>query len=313
MNFQKLYKEMYLIRSVEEKISREYSKGKMRCPVHLSIGQEACAVGVSQNLNKSDVVYSNHRCHAHYIAKGGNINKMIAEIHGRKNGCVGGVGGSMHLQDLSVNLMASIPIVSSAIGLSLGAALNQKRNKSKNITVVYIGDAALEEGIFFECANFAALHKLPLLFACENNLYSVYTPLKERQLNSNFKKYANAFNIPYKRVNGNDIKQVYRVSKKIIKNIKENKGPYFLQMDTYRYLEHCGPNKDDHLNYRNPKEVKFWKMHDPIFKSEKILGLKNKDILKIKERINKNVDKVFKKVLTNKYPSKNDAKKYVYA
>ena len=306
---------MYLIRSVEEKISLEYPKGKMRCPVHLSIGQEACAVGISQNLNLGDTVYSNHRSHAHYIAKGGNIAKMISEIHGKKNGCVNGVGGSMHLQDLKVNFMASIPIVSSSIGLSLGAAINQKRLKLKKITVVFIGDASLEEGIFFECANFASLHKLPILFACENNLFSVYTPIKQRQIDSNFKRYADAFKIPYKRVDGNNIQKVFNVSKKAINDIRNGKGPYFIQMDTYRHLEHCGPNEDDHLNYRNKREVNFWKKKDPL----KILEIKllkehrGKKIYSIKKNINQKVDRIFLNVLKEKYSSSNDAKKYVYA
>ena len=315
MKLLKLFYEMYLIRSVEKKISLEYPKGNMRCPVHLSIGQEACAVGISQNLKREDVVYSNHRCHAHYIAKGGNISEMISEIHGKKNGCVGGVGGSMHLQDLSVNFMASIPIVSSSIGLSLGAALNQKRLNSNKITVVYIGDASLEEGIFFECANFASLHKLPILFACENNLFSVYTPLKQRQINSDFKRYADAFKIPYKKVNGNNIEQVFSVSKKIIQNIKNGKGPYFLQMDTYRHLEHCGPNNDDHLNYRNKTEVEFWKKKDPLIDLENKLRKKNdkKKIISIKKNIDQKVEKIFVKVLKEKYPTTKDAKKYVYA
>ena len=311
----KLFYEMYLIRSIEEKISSEYSKGKMRCPVHLSIGQEACAVGISQNLSLKDIVYSNHRCHAHYLAKGGNIKKMISEIHGKKNGCVGGVGGSMHLQDLNVSFMASIPIVSSSIGLSLGASLHQKRLKSNKITVVYIGDAALEEGIFFECANFASLHKLPILFACENNLFSVYTPLKQRQINSDFKKYADAFRIPYKRINGNNVEQVFKVSKKIIKSIKTGKGPYFLQMDTYRYLEHCGPNKDDHLNYRNKKEVQYWKNKDPLIDMENRLlkKYKKEKINSIKNKIDRKIEKIFLSVLKEKYPTTAEAKKYVYA
>ena len=306
---------MYLIRSVEEKISLEYPKGKMRCPVHLSIGQEACAVGISQNLKNDDTVYSNHRSHAHYIAKGGNIAKMISEIHGKKNGCVNGVGGSMHLQDLKVNFMASIPIVSSSIALSLGAAINQKRLKLNKVTVVFIGDASLEEGIFFECANFASLHKLPILFACENNLFSVYTPIKERQIDSNFKRYADAFKIPYKRVDGNNIENVFNVSKKIIKNIKNGKGPHFIQMDTYRHLEHCGPNEDDHLNYRNKNEVSFWKKKDPlkVLENKLLKKYKREKLSYMKKTIDRKIDKIFSNVLKEKYPTPNDAKKFVYA
>ena len=222
-NLIKLYKSLYLIRFVEESISKNYSKGEMRCPVHLSIGQEACATGLISNLRKLDKVYSNHRCHAHYLAKGGSLKRMLSEIYGKINGCVGGVGGSMHLQDQSVGMVSSIPIVSSAMGMATGNALNQKRKNLKEITVIYCGDASLEEGIFFECANFASLHSLPIIFACENNLFSVYTNIKERQIDSNFKKYASAFKISYKKIDGNKIDEVYNSTKKIISFvIKEN-------------------------------------------------------------------------------------------
>ena len=219
-----LYKEVALIRYVEEKIALEYPKGEMRCPVHLSIGQEAAAVGLIRNLNIKDKLYSNHRSHAHYIAKGGDIKKMILELYGKSGGCVGGRGGSMHLQDLSVNFMASIPIVSSSIGLATGSSLSQKRSKSNSITVVYVGDASLEEGIFYECANFASLHNLPIIFACENNLYSVYTPLHKRQAKKrSLKKIAEANNILYFKEDGNDVNKVYNLIKKVTKIIKTRK------------------------------------------------------------------------------------------
>ncbi len=223
----KLYKEVALIRYVEEKIASEYPKGEMRCPVHLSIGQEAAAVGLIRNLSKQDKLYSNHRSHAHYIAKGGNIKKMILELYGKNGGCVGGRGGSMHLQDLNVNFMASIPIVSSSIALATGSSLSQKRNKSSSITVVYVGDASLEEGVFYECANFASLHNLPILFACENNLYSVYTHINQRQANKKFTKYADVFNIKNKILDGNDVLSVDNELKKIIKYIKIKKKTFF--------------------------------------------------------------------------------------
>ena len=221
----------------------------------------------------------------------------------------------MHLQDLKVNFMASIPIVSSSIALSLGAAINQKRLKLNKVTVVFIGDASLEEGIFFECANFASLHKLPILFACENNLFSVYTPIKERQIDSNFKRYADAFKIPYKRVDGNNIENVFNVSKKIIKNIKNGKGPHFIQMDTYRHLEHCGPNEDDHLNYRNKNEVSFWKKKDPlkVLENKLLKKYKREKLSYMKKTIDRKIDKIFSNVLKEKYPTPNDAKKFVYA
>lgn len=310
-----LYKSLYLIRHVEEMISKNYSKGQMRCPVHLSIGQEACATGLISNLKLTDKVFSNHRCHAHYLAKGGSLKKMLCEIYGKKNGCVGGVGGSMHLQDLDKGLVASIPIVSSSIGMATGNALYQKRNKSNQVTVIYLGDAALEEGIFFECANFAALHSLPIIFACENNLFSVYTNLKDRQLDSNFKKYADAYNIPYKRLDGSRIDEVYKKTKSIINFVRKNKMPYFIQMDTYRFKEHCGPAVDDHLEYRDQKEVSYWKKKCPIEYAKKLMKRKKISDNKIKT-IEKNIEKLVIKDFIfaerDKLPNYRDADRFVY-
>jgi len=314
-NLIKLYKSLYLIRFVEESISKNYSKGQMRCPVHLSIGQEACATGLIDNLNKSDKLFSNHRCHAHYLAKGGDLRRMLSEIYGKKNGCVGGVGGSMHLQDQSVGMVSSIPIVSSAMGMATGNALNQKRKNLKEITVIYCGDASLEEGIFFECANFASLHSLPIIFACENNLFSVYTNIKERQIDSNFKKYASAFKISYKKIDGNKIDEVYNSTKKIINFVRNKRKPYFVQMDTYRYKEHCGPSEDDHLKYRNSKEVKFWQNKDPIIYAQKLMK-KNKisdaNIKKIEKEIEIFVNKQFKFAENDQLPNYKEASKHVY-
>jgi pyruvate dehydrogenase E1 component alpha subunit len=317
LNLLNLYRKIYLIRTVENLISKNYSKNNMRCPVHLSIGQEACAVGLICNLNVEDKLYSNHRCHAHYLAKNGDLDSMIAEIHGKKNGCIGGVGGSMHLQDLRVNMVASIPIVSSAIALALGSALNQKRKKSKNITVVFIGDAALEEGIFHECANFASLHNLPILFACENNLFSVYTNIYQRQKDTNLTKYAKTFGIKYSSVDGNKIDKVVTASIKAINYVKSGNGPFFIQMNTYRYLEHCGPAADDHLKYRDIKELNFWKKRDPLDYFRKYL-IKNKkfNLRKLNEedlKIDKIVEHSFKKAEKSSFPSFKDAKKFVYA
>lgn len=315
VNLFNIYKNIFLIRTVEDMISQEYHKGQMRCPVHLSIGQEACASAFILHLDKKDKLYSNHRCHAHYLAKGGSLKKMISEIYGKKTGCISGIGGSMHLQDIDVGLEASIPIVSSAIALATGSALNQKKNKSKNITVVYVGDAALEEGVFYECANFASIHKLPLIFVCENNLFSCFTNIKQRQINDDFSRYAKAFNIPYLRLDGNKADLISPNAKKIISRVKKGNGPFFLQLDTYRYLEHCGPASDDKLNYRNKKEVKNWKNKCPVSYLRKIICKKiNKTkVFKAEKEIIDEVKKAFKFAENSSLPENKNAKRYVYA
>ena len=180
---------------VEEKIVELYPQQEMRCPVHLSIGQEAVSVGVCANLTREDIVFSNHRSHGHYLAKGGNLKAMVHEIYGKSTGCCFGRGGSMHLLDLSINFFGSTPIVGGTIPIAVGASLASKMQQKNNITTIFHGDGAVEEGVFHESLNFASLKKLPVLFVCENNLYSVYTPLSERQPNREIYKLVEAHDI----------------------------------------------------------------------------------------------------------------------
>ena len=183
MNTLDLYKSMLRIRMVEESIAHKYSEQKMRCPTHLSIGQEAIAVGVCSNLNKEDLVLSTHRAHAHYLAKGGDLRAMLAEIYGKVTGCSKGMGGSMHLIDKSAGFMGSTAIVGNTIPVAVGLAFSMNYRKRDSISCVFFGDGATEEGSFYESLNFAILHQLPVLFICENNLYSVYSSLDVRQPN----------------------------------------------------------------------------------------------------------------------------------
>ena len=172
---------MYRIRAVEERIAKEYPNGEMRCPVHLSIGQEAVSAIHQLLAKQSDFAVSTHRGHAHYLSKGGDLKAMIAEIYGKKTGCSNGKGGSMHLIDLSVNFMGTSAIVGNSIPVGVGLGFAAKLSGLGNISYIFLGDGAVEEGLFYESVNFAATKKLPVIFICENNLYSVYSPLKVRQ------------------------------------------------------------------------------------------------------------------------------------
>ena len=176
-----LFESMVRIRQIEEAIADHYSEQEMRCPVHLSIGQEGAAVGVCAALRSSDMAMSGHRSHAHYLAKGGNLLAMIAEIYGRQTGCSGGRGGSMHLVDLAAGFMGAVPIVGSTIPIATGLAFAERQKGGSRLTVAFLGEAATEEGVFHESANFASLHQLPIVYVCENNLYSVYSPMQVRQ------------------------------------------------------------------------------------------------------------------------------------
>lgn len=261
----KLFESMLRIRLVEESIANKYSEQKMRCPTHLSIGQEAIAVGVCANLTSQDQVLSTHRAHAHYLAKGGCLNSMMAEIYGKASGCSKGMGGSMHLIDTSVGFMGSTAIVGNTIPVAVGLALEKKLTRKKSIACVFFGDGATEEGAFYESVNFAIIHSLPILFICENNLYSVYSGLEVRQpMDRKIYKMVRSMGISAQHANGNDVEEVARKVKHAKTMILKSGGPQFLEFDTYRWREHCGPNFDNNIGYREESEFLKWKKKDPL-------------------------------------------------
>lgn len=260
------YAQMRRIRAVELSIASHYGEQKMRCPVHLSVGQEAIAVGVCAALTHLDQAVSTHRCHAHYLAKGGDLKPMLAEMYGKADGCCGGRGGSMHLFDTSVGMLLSLPIVSASIPVGVGAAFRFAQRGEKNVAVVFLGDASLEEGVWHESANFAARHKLPVIFVCENNMYSVYTNIKDRQPDRSLTCLADAHGIRSAHVDGNDVTAVHSAVRDFVEYARNGEGPSFLLADTYRWLEHCGPNYDNDAGYRTVEEFESWKLQDPIEK-----------------------------------------------
>ena len=313
-----LYKDLVKIRKVEETISELYKEQEMRCPIHLSIGQEAIAVGVCSNLNKTDQILSGHRAHAHYLAKGGSLNGMVGELYGKSTGCAKGKSGSMHLIDVDQGMMGSVPIVGSAIPIAVGLAWANKLNKKNHKVVVFFGEGATEEGAFHESLDFASLHNLPILFACENNQFSVYSHISKRQSREReITNISKAHGINSLRINGNDIEKVYQESKKIFNYIGKSNKPFLLEMDTYRYLEHCGPNNDDNLNYRSEKDIKYWNKKCPITNYKKYL-LKNnffslKEIINIEKKVISLVQKSFHHAKTAPFPKISEARKHIYA
>ena len=213
---------MYKIRNVELKIAELYTEQEMRCPVHLSVGQEAVAVGVCHFLSNNDNILSAHRSHAHYIAKGGNVDEMLGELYGKETGCAKGKGGSMHLIDLKVGLIAAVPIVGSTIPIGVGAAWGKKLKGEKNKTVIFFGEGATETGVFHESIGFAALHKIPVIFVCENNLYSVYTHVENRQAkNRSLKNIVEGHGIKHLHGNGNNVMEVYNIANEAIKHVQD--------------------------------------------------------------------------------------------
>lgn len=258
------YLSLYYIRQVEKYISQKYPLNIIRTPVHLCLGQEAIPVGVSNNLFHFDKVLSGHRSHGHFLSKGGSLTSLFAELLGKESGCAKGRGGSQHLIDLDVNFIASAPILGGTIPIGVGLAFANKLLSQNSVVVSYFGDAVLEEGIFWESISFAALHKLSILFVLENNRLSVHTDISLRQPDRQMIDIANAFNVASRQVNGNNVSEVSLAAGSLISQIRGQQGPAILFCETYRQIEHVGPNDDLNLGYRNLTEHKYWVEKDPL-------------------------------------------------
>lgn len=260
----RLYRAMLRIRLVEEGIADLYPEQQMRCPVHLCIGQEAVCAGVCDRLTPADLVMSTHRAHGHYLAKGGSLKAMLAEMYGKSTGCCGGMGGSMHLVDLDAGFLGATPIVASTIPIAVGAAFGSVMRRENRVVVAFFGEGATEEGVFHEALNFAALKKLPILFVCENNLYSVYSPLSVRQpAGRTVTALAQGHGIASWRGDGNDVLEVTRLTEEALERVRTT-GPAFVEFQTYRWREHCGPNYDNDLGYRTQAEFQHWRKLCPL-------------------------------------------------
>jgi len=268
-----MYYEMLRIRRVEEEIARKYPQQEMRAPVHLCIGQEAPPVGVSAHLTLRDQALSGHRSHGHYLAKGGDLRRMISELYGRVTGCCRGRGGSQHLVDTSVGFAAAAPILASTLSIATGVAWTLKQRAGQDVVVAYFGDAACEEGVFHESLSFASLHRLPIVFVCENNLYSVHSPLSERQPDRPISELALAHAMPGIAVNGNDVGEVSMAASRAIESAREGMGPTLLECKTYRTVGHVGPGAELDMGYRDQAELDFWHARDPLTIEEDRLAL----------------------------------------
>ena len=265
IQFKEIFHKILRIRMIEEEIAKRYSQGKMRCPTHLSIGQEAVAVMICENFTHNDLMVSTHRGHAHYLAKGGDLKRLIAELYGKVTGSTCGRGGSMNLSDLTVGFVASTAIVGNTVPIGVGLAFSQQLKKDDGISCVLLGDAAVEEGVVYESLNFAVLKKLPVIFVCENNLYSVNTPIHLRQpADRSIYEMAKAIGAKSKRFDGNDVVASYSQVGDVIKDLRQNGGVWFLEFQTYRYKVHCGP-EDDQGSDRPSDEFDRWFARDPVF------------------------------------------------
>jgi pyruvate dehydrogenase E1 component alpha subunit len=245
------YTQMLRIRLTEERLVEEYLEKNIRSFVHFCNGQEAVAVGVCMNLSKSDYVFGNHRSHGHYLAKGGDLKKMIAELYGKVTGCAKGRGGSMHLIDKRVGFMGAISILSSVVPIAVGSGFSARKQGGENISVVFLGDGASEEGVFHESVNFAALFKSPTLFVVENNLYAVMSDVSARHSESfDLSKIISGLGGSYFKADGNSFIDVYETTKAGIEEMLKTGKPSVVECVTFRHMAHSAPIFDDELGYR---------------------------------------------------------------
>jgi TPP-dependent pyruvate/acetoin dehydrogenase alpha subunit len=273
----KLYFSALQIRIVEQTLADLYKLQEMRTPSHFDLGQEAIPAGVCECVGKDDHLFSTYRNHGWYLAKGGDMNRMVGELYGKVTGCSKGFGGSMHLLDLAVGFEGTTALVAAAIPHAVGAAFAFKYKKSRQVAISVFGDAATEEGIFHESAMFAILRKLPVVFICENNDMAVNSHIKYRQPPIPIHERTKALGMPTVLVDGNDAFQVYYATKEAVERARSGGGPTFIECTTYRILEHCGPNLDFGLGHRTEEEAKEWAKKDPIAFLEKQVDAKTRD------------------------------------
>lgn len=256
---------MQAIRLVETKLADKKRDGLIRGPIHLGIGQEAIAVGVSEHLKSTDRVFSAHRSHAHLLALGSSIKGLFAEVLGKETGLSKGMGGSMHLWDQPRGFYGSVPIVSGTVPLAVGAGLAAKLAGKKHIGVAYLGDGAVEEGVVHESLNLAAIQSIPVLFVVENNLFSSHMHISLRQPLDSTARFAAANNINYEVVDGNDLIAVTEAAGRLVESIRLGKGPGFLELVTYRWRGHVDWREDIDVGvHRSPEELALWKKRDPV-------------------------------------------------
>jgi TPP-dependent pyruvate/acetoin dehydrogenase alpha subunit len=282
---EQLYRSLYRIRRVEEEIARVYPTDRIKSPVHLSIGQEAVSVGVCAALGPRDVVYGTYRGHALYLARGGDLRAMIAELYGRATGCTGGKGGSMHLIEPECGVMGTSAVVGTTIANAVGHAYAIKYRREDSVVGSFFGDGATEEGVFAESLNFAVLKRLPVLFVCENNQYAIHTHQTRRQGNPDICERARAYGMPAERLDGDDLPDLVGRARDVVARLRAGGGPWFFEVMTYRWREHVGPGEDYHLGYRNEDEAAPWQASDAVRRlAETISATERAEIEAVVER-----------------------------
>ena len=314
-----LYETMVRIRLCEESFIEPILKGEVRCPVHLYSGEEAIAAGVCAALSETDYVFGTHRSHGHYLAKGGGMNGLVAEIYGKESGCSKGRGGSMHLIEPEKGVMGAAPIVAGTISLAVGAALGSRIRGEKRVSVGFFGDGATGEGVLYESLNFAALKKLPVLLFCENNFYSTHMPIRECRPADDIAEIGKPFGISSFKLDGNDVLEVYEASQKAVEACRNGTGPVFMECVTYRLRGHVGPDDNiqgSHTDIRPKEEIEEWRKKDPVVNFERFLlindTLQKEDIEETRQEAEREVEEAHLFAENSPYPKESDLGKYVF-
>ena len=314
-----LYRGLLLVRQSEETLAELYKEQEMRTPTHFGVGQEAVAVGVCRALRDGDVAYSHHRCHNHFLAKGGSVASLAAELYGRETGCARGRGGSVHLTAVDQGFVASSAILGQTLAVAVGSALAFSLDRQPRVAVTFFGDAALEEGVAYESFNFAALRKLPVLFVCENNLYSTESPLSVRQpVGTSLCERLRSFRVSAHEVDGNDVAAVYAATQQALETIRAGEGPVFLECFTYRWREHVGPNFDHELDrtYRSREELEQWMTRCPVKRAAQLLldegWATPDDLARFAEEVDREVAQAVMQARKAPWPDTKDLLENVY-
>ena len=301
-DYNKAYYIFNKIRKTEEKIIEIYHTDKIKSPVHLSIGQESIPTAVSMACDKEDVIFSNYRGHAHFIAHNGNYRKMWAELFGKKTGLSAGKAGSMHLGDVNQNFMYTSAIVSSAISEAVGYAMALKMKKKKKRVICYHGEGAADQGTFWESLNFAALKKIPILFVCENNKYAIYSHQETRMAKCNISERAKVFGVYAKSINSHATEKIFKQTKSLLQRINEKKSPALIEIMTFRFKDHVGVDSDKELGYKSSSYLNAEEKNDELLKLKKKAS-KHKEI---DLRVDSELTDALNFAELSKFPSKKD-------
>lgn len=315
----RLYATMVQIHLAEESFVQPILDGEIKCPVHLYTGQEAIAAGLITHLTHDDYIFGSHRSHGHYLAKGGSLRGLVAEVYCRETGCSRGRGGSMHLISTEVGMMGAAPIVAGTISLALGAALATRVRGCGRVSVAFFGDGATGEGVLYEAMNFAAIQKLPLIFACENNLYSTHMPIREIRVDQPIADLGKPFGLPSFRVDGNDVRAVYDASAEAVAHCRAGNGPVLMEFLTYRMRGHVGPNDNiqgTQTDIRPAAEVAAWKALEPIHRFEEWMraeGLVSQDELdSVRRSVAADVEEAHSFARASAWPDPVELERYVF-